>query len=80
MAQLLPSDMLPKNNEQTNQHVGARERQREKMREEERRVKQETAWPMQLPAATGDPGGTTGPSEGCSQDRPSDLLHPRSPL
>lgn len=56
MAQLLLSDMLPKNNEQTNQHVGARERQREKMREEERRVKQETAWPMQLPAATGDPG------------------------
>lgn len=27
-----------------------------KMREEERRVKQETAWPMQLPAATEDPG------------------------
>ncbi len=26
------------------------------MREEERQVKQETAWPMQLPAATRDPG------------------------
>ncbi|CAM4657713.1 unnamed protein product [Leuciscus chuanchicus] len=28
----------------------------EKMREEERWVKKETAWPMQLPAATRDPG------------------------
>lgn len=26
------------------------------------------------------PWGTAGPSEGCSQDRPSDPLHPRSPL
>lgn len=51
-----------------------------KMREEERRVRKETAWPMQLPAANEDPGGTAGPSEGCSQDWPSDPLHPRSPL
>lgn len=41
---------------QINMSGWERDRRGGKMREEERRVRKETAWPMQLPAATRDPG------------------------